>query len=250
MKFNKNWLVAAGLTAMVAANAVALAATGAEQAATAGDKKPPLERKGDGKGDKFHFKGDGQMLEFLKIDAETLKTELKAGKTLAAIAADRGISVDQLKAFMLGQMTQRLDESVKAGKMTSDKAEKIKANMEKHIDDIVNGKGPAGHGKMKAHAPFADDKLLSFLGIDKETLMSEFKAGKTLAAIAGERGISQEQLKTFILGQMTQRLDEGVKTGKIDADKAEKMKAGMADRVNDMINGQGPKFHRGERDKA
>lgn len=250
MKFNRNWLVAAGLTAMVAANAVAFAATDAAQATTAGDKKPAQERKGGGKGEKFLFKGDGKMLEFLKIDAETLKTELQAGKTLAAIAAERGISIDQLKAFMLQQMTQRLDESVTAGKMTAEKAEKIKANMEKHIDDIVNGKGPAGHGKMMGHAPFADDKLLSLLNIDKETLKTQLQAGKTLAAIAGERGVSEEKLKAFMIEQMTQRIDEGVKAGKIDAKKAEEMKAGMADRVSDMINGKGPKFDRGERDKA
>jgi hypothetical protein len=43
---------------------------------------------------------------------------------------------------------------------------------------------------------------------------------------------------------MNQRIEDGVKSGKITADKAEQMKANVEQRATDMINGNGPMHKR------
>ncbi len=188
---------------------------------------------------------DAKLLALLKVDADTLKSELQAGKTLVAVAGEHGVSEQTLKDFLVQQMTARIDEGVKAGRLTADQAEAMKAKLADHVTAMINGQGPmhGGFGGMHGHAPFEDANLLALLNMDADSLKQELQAGKTLAAIAGEHNVSEQALKDFLVQQMTERIDASVKAGKITADKAEKMKANLADRVADMINGKGP-MHR------
>ncbi len=252
MNLNKRFLIAASLTAIVAANGVAFAANG-QAYDTAATSKQVFVTKGEHNGDfkggktKIVFKHDNAaLLAFLKIDAATLKSELQAGKTLAAIAGERGISRQQLKDFMTYQLAQKIDQAVAAGKLDADRAYEIKVNIAGRIDTMLDAQGGKFiHKTHRAHA--ADGKLLSLLKIDKETLASEIKAGKTLAAIAGERGVSRQQLKDFMVANMAQRLDERVAAGDITADRADEIKAGMAERIDAMLDGKGPVRIRHER---
>ncbi|SMC51564.1 hypothetical protein [Sporomusa malonica] len=245
MNTNKKWLLAVGVAAMITVNGIAMAAVTPAQQDTPNGKKHAFVGKGDFK-DKGFKEGFSELIELLKIDEQTLKAELKAGKTLNAIAGEHGVSEQVLKDFAIKQMTQHVEEGVKAGRISAEQAEKMKDNMAERVSQMINGKGPMGqgHGRMAGHAPFGDSKLLELLKVDAETLKNELKADKTLVAIAGEHGVSEQALKDFLVEQMTQRIDEGVNAGRISAEKAEKMKADMVDRVSQMINGQGP-MHKG-----
>ncbi|XEQ98874.1 hypothetical protein SPX_37660 [Sporomusa paucivorans] len=244
MNKNKKWYVALGIAAMITVNGIAMAAVTADQQDIANGKRSGIAHKAD-RPDRHGMKGfkesQTKLLAFLKMDEAAFRAAMKEGKTLAAIAKEQGVSEQSLQNFLIEQMTQRLDEGVKAGKLTAEKAEKIKADMPARVADMINGKGPMhmGPGHMRGHA-FDNSKLLALLKMDAATFKTERQAGKTLAAIAKEQGVSEQSLQNFLTEQMTQRLDEGVKTGKLTAEKAEKIKADMPARVAAMINGQGP----------
>ena len=195
----------------------------------------PMHR---GPGGRHQGMADPALLSLLNIDKETLQSELKAGKTLAAIAAERGVPEQALKAALIEQHGKRLNEAVTAGKLTAEQAEKMKGGMEERVSKMINGEAPMHRGPGGRHQGMADPALLSLLNIDKETLQSELKAGKTLAAIAAERGVSEQALKAALIEQHSKRLDEAVTAGKLTAEQAEKMKAGMEERVGKMINGK------------
>lgn len=180
---------------------------------------------------------DPELMALLKVDAETLRSELQAGKTLVTVASEHGVSEQELKSFMIEKMSKRIDEGVKAGRIDTDRADKMKANLDKHVTDMINGKAPIHHGP----GMFKDPELLALLKVDADTLRNELQSGKTLVSIANERGVSEQELKTFMIEKMTKRIDEGVKDGRIDSEKAEKMKANLDQRVSDMINGKGVK---------
>lgn len=246
MNKNKKWLLAISMATMITANGIAMAAVTAEQAAPT-SQRPAIAAKGlmDKAGMKEEFNA---LLKLLKIDATTFKDEMKAGKSLVTIAGEHGVSEQTLKDFMIGEMTKRLDAAVKAGKLDADKVDKMKANMEQRVSDMINGKGPMHDGKgfMRGEHKFDNSKLLTLLNIDADTFKAEMKAGKTLVAIAGEHGVSEQALKDFMKSEMTERLAAAVKAGKLNADKADKMKVNMEQRVSDMINGKGPKHdHQG-----
>ncbi|WP_088225246.1 hypothetical protein [Desulfosporosinus sp. FKB] len=90
----------------------------------------------------FH-KGIGQSIQTIfGMTSDQLKEQLKNGKTLAQIAADRGISKSDLTAKLVSAMASNIDLAVKYNKLTSEKAAKIKANLPQRIDTLIN-KTPA-----------------------------------------------------------------------------------------------------------
>ncbi|MEG6586750.1 hypothetical protein [Dendrosporobacter sp. 1207_IL3150] len=243
MNKNKKWLIALSVATMITANGLVMAATSNQQ--TADDNKPRhtfADKRDFGKrGDMKAFHADKtELLKLLKIDEQTFKDEIKAGKTLVNIANDHGVSESELKSFMIEKMTNRINESVNSGRLTADKADKMKADMDKRVTDMINGKGPM-HGQRPMHGKmlFENTKLLELLKVDAQTLKSEMKAGKTLVTIAKEHGVSEKKLKDFMVKQMKQHIEEGVKAGRISDEQAKKMKTDMDKKVSDMINGKG-----------
>lgn len=206
------------------------------------NSKGPMHRGDRGPG----FADNTKLLELLKTDAQTLKSELKEGKTLAAIAKENGVAEKKLKAFLIKEETARIDEGVKAGRLNADQAKTMKKDLDKRVSDMINGKMPMhrGHGPMHGHGLLNNQELLALLKTDAETLKSQLKDGKTLAEVAGEQGVSEQELKTLLISQITARIDEGVKNGRITADKAQEAKANLDERVSGMINGKMP-MHRG-----
>ncbi|TGU73530.1 hypothetical protein EN829_064855, partial [Mesorhizobium sp. M00.F.Ca.ET.186.01.1.1] len=76
--------------------------------------------RGPGKGFGFGFGGgfdkNEELLSLLKLDADKLAEELKAGKSLAAVAEAQGVSVDDLVSLLVEQQEAKLKEAVTAGK--------------------------------------------------------------------------------------------------------------------------------------
>ena len=70
----------------------------------------------------------------LAMSRGDLLAELRDGMTLGEIAQQRGVSPDKLKAAMLSVPMARIDEAVKNGKMAQDKANELKARLEKQVD--------------------------------------------------------------------------------------------------------------------
>lgn len=86
-------------------------------------------------------KGNWNDLQsILGVDSATLKEELKSGKSLAEIALAKGIASADLAAKMQTSMEARIDQAVKDGKLTPEKADKIKANLKTRIEKTINHK--------------------------------------------------------------------------------------------------------------
>jgi polyhydroxyalkanoate synthesis regulator phasin len=89
---------------------------------------------------------DALISSTLGIDSATIKSRLKAGETLAAIA---GSKKDALIAALVAEHSKRIDAKVTEGKITAAQATTLKANLLSHVTEEVNevkGKGKRGHG--------------------------------------------------------------------------------------------------------
>jgi polyhydroxyalkanoate synthesis regulator phasin len=131
-------LVSKGTITQVQADAIKAAVTSA--AATAKANRPA---KVDGP-DRAAM--DALISTTLGIDSATIKSRLKAGETLAAIA---GSKKDALISALVAEHTKKIDAKVAEGKITSEQATTLKANLVAHVtQDIseVKGKGKHGHG--------------------------------------------------------------------------------------------------------
>jgi hypothetical protein len=85
----------------------------------------------------------GAAAKYLGVTDRRLFSELRAGKSLADVAKARNKPVDGLKTALKAQETARLDQAVKAGRLTTDQRAKIEADIDQRLDDLINGTRPA-----------------------------------------------------------------------------------------------------------
>ena len=90
---------------------------------------------------------------YIGISAADLRTQLDAGKTLAAVAVANGKTADGLKSALTAAATKDLDAAVTAGKLTQTQEDTILADLPTRLDHEINeahtggpGGGPGGPG--------------------------------------------------------------------------------------------------------
>ena len=88
-------------------------------------------------------RGIDAAAEALGMDVADLAAERQAGKSLAEIAASKGISTDSLISALLAARKAALDEAVASGRITQEQADYMLENMTEniadHIDDTETG---------------------------------------------------------------------------------------------------------------
>jgi hypothetical protein len=90
------------------------------------------------------FGGLGAAAKYLGLTDRQLFSGLRSGKSLADLAKAQNKSVDGLRAALKADETARLDQAVKAGRLTTDQRAKIEADLDQRLDDLINGTPPAG----------------------------------------------------------------------------------------------------------
>jgi len=92
---------------------------------------------------------DAIVTSTLGISLDTLKTRMKAGETLSAIAGDKK---DALINALIAEINKQIDAAVSAGKLTAAQATAQKAKTTERVNDMVNKLKPMGHKGGKAAA--------------------------------------------------------------------------------------------------
>ncbi|WP_054025524.1 hypothetical protein [Bacillus sp. FJAT-28004] len=85
----------------------------------------------------------------LGITADVLKAELESGKTVAAIAAEKGVAIGVIIDLQVKDKKAKLAEELAAGTITQEQYDTKLAEAVQHATEHVNGemKARGGHGK-------------------------------------------------------------------------------------------------------
>jgi hypothetical protein len=106
----------------------------------------PLGRGVHGHPGKFGHGGPGAgfdgAAEYLGLTEAQLRERLRDGQSLAEIARAENKSVDGLKAKIKTGITAKLDEAVKAGRLTEAQKTRMLRNIDERIDALVNNERP------------------------------------------------------------------------------------------------------------
>lgn len=127
---------------ITATQADAVAATLAA-AGPMGDRHGPGGRGGPG-GPKMGAVTDELAAVLGLDDAAALREQLKAGKSLADIATANGVPVETVKSFLRTEAETRIADAVEAGKLTQEEADAKLAELDDHLDAIIDGTIPMG----------------------------------------------------------------------------------------------------------
>ncbi|GEA15411.1 hypothetical protein E308F_16550 [Moorella sp. E308F] len=109
-------------------------------------------RFGGKPGGRMPFGGPASIASVLGMSPADLANELKSGKTLADIAQEKGMTLDQLKEKLVAQEKQTLDQKVAQSQMTQDAENKILSRLEQ-MDLNRIGKFGGYSGKVRPAPP-------------------------------------------------------------------------------------------------
>jgi hypothetical protein len=149
-------LVAAGTITQTQADAVAAAIKDARPAGGPGGAGGPgMGRGGHDGGMKGGMMAGGAGIidaaaKALGITADELITQVKAGTTVAKIAESKNVPLNTVVSAVVTELSTKLDDAVKAGKLTQADADAKKAALTKTVTDFANGTMPmpgAGRGQ-------------------------------------------------------------------------------------------------------
>jgi polyhydroxyalkanoate synthesis regulator phasin len=91
----------------------------------------------------FHGAGQGRSFtaaaSYLGLSETELRAQLTSGKTLADVAKAQGKSVSGLVDAMVAAAEKSIDQAVSDGKLTSEQADAVKADLAERITSLVNG---------------------------------------------------------------------------------------------------------------
>ncbi|NIK70540.1 hypothetical protein [Paenibacillus sp. BK720] len=169
------------------------------------------------------------VLTLLKLDRDTLNEKLAAGSTLAEIAAEQGVSSDDLKAALTAAFEER---------QTAEKSQ-FTANLDNLInsDQLAQGRegrrGGRGFGQSL-------DTVATALNMTEDDLKTELRAGKTIADIAEAKGVSADSVVSALETAINVQIDQAVTDGKLTADEAATKKEGTAAQAQSIVNGEFP----------
>ncbi|UOF89325.1 hypothetical protein LSG31_15645 [Fodinisporobacter ferrooxydans] len=175
-----------------------------------------------------------EVASVLGIDAKTLRADLKAGQSIADVAQSKGISEQTVISKLQDDLKSHLDVAVKNGKMTADKEQTILAKAPARIQKLVEHKGLfKKHKHHKRQMLF--NEVSSVIGVDKQTLRADLKAGQSIAEVAQSKGISEQTLIADLQGKLQSRLDQAVADGKITKEKESQILSHAQTRIQKLV---------------
>lgn len=176
------------------------------------------------------FLGVGVAVALAVIGVATVAAQTGGGGSanpvggfVERLAANLGIGDDELRAAIDKTHDEMIDDAVAQGKLSPDAGEALKGRdpeerfgsprgFDFHFKrGEAPGAAPFGHGDlMGPNGPLAMvlGPVATAAGTDVETLLEGLKSGKSLEQIAGEHGVSPEQLKDRLSEDFRSRLDE------------------------------------------
>lgn len=167
-------------------------------------------------------------------------------------AQQLGIDPSELSDALKKALENRVDAAVAAGRITKERGDALKAQIESGDVPLFGGPrgfgvfGPLGH-----FIHFGDlDVAASYLGLTEAELRTQLTSGKTLAQVAEDQGKSVEGLVDALVEPVKKKLDEAVADGRLTRAKADEVLSDLEARVTERVNSARPRFgpgFRGER---
>ncbi|HEY8911386.1 MAG TPA: hypothetical protein VIM51_14070 [Desulfosporosinus sp.] len=186
----------------------------------------------------------------LGITLSDLTTDLKTNKSINEVAAAKGVSekLATLTTDLQTAASEKIDLALKAGKITSDKATSMKANLPKQVQDFLSRKGQ-GPMERKDEIGFGGSRGLMDMTIVAKALnnmsltelTTELKSGKSINDVAVAKNLATTQLTKDLTDAASTRIDQAIQAGKLTSDKAKTIKENLPKQVEGFLSSKGHK---------
>ncbi|MFD0694627.1 hypothetical protein ACFQZT_11035 [Paenibacillus sp. GCM10027628] len=181
----------------------------------------------------------------LSVEQTAVEDALKSGKTLAAFAQEKGLTEADYLQKLIAAETTAINAQVTAGTITQAQADKAISGLSDQLTKQIENKGFGNKGGFPGGGKgFGGGRLTeqaaTALGVDQSAVEEALKAGKTLAAFAQEKGVSEADFLQKLVAAETTSINAEVTAGKLTQDQADKMVSNLSDRLTKQIENTGP----------
>jgi len=171
----------------------------------------------------------------LSLTVEELNTKLDAGTTIAQLASEKGMTVEEFRVMMQEAREEAIALGVKNGTITQEQADRLNSR-----GDLLRENG-MGFGRGLFGEGLLHDEMMTVLagelGLTVDDLNARLEAGVTIADLASDKGMTVVEFRQMMLDARTEALDLAVKNGTLTQEQADWMKSrgnGMRDRMGGM----------------
>lgn len=238
MKFSirESRLVSVGVASVIAVGVLGVGSVAFAQ--ESGDGTPPPAESTAG--ERHHgVKPLRSLLSEAGVTRDEVAEGKEAGLTWGDIIDTYGdISADEAKANALATLESKLAEAVANGRIEQEKADEILANAPSRIDQFL----ASMPGENRPHIPakvahFTLSTVAEVLGVEPAAIVEQLRAGQTIADIAGDQ--TQDVIDALVT-EAGAKIDEAVAAGRIDAERAEAIKAELPAKAEQFVNTEHP----------
>ena len=173
---------------------------------------------------------------YLGLTPVALRSELRAGKSLAQVATAKGKSVSGLESALLSALRTRVEAAKAAGKLDAARADRLLQRAPQLVERIVNATPRARTARTKAARGGLLRTAATYLGMKNAQLVAELRAGKSLAQVAAGKNKSVDGLEQALLAALKQKVDAAVAAGRLPAARAQKLLERAPAHIERLVN--------------
>jgi hypothetical protein len=173
---------------------------------------------------------------YLGVTPTALRAELRSGKSLAQATTANGKSVDGLKAALLAAIKTKVDAAKAAGKLTAARADRLLQRAPRLVERVVNAKPRVRAMRAKGARGGLLKAAVTYLGVTNAQLVTDLRAGKSLAQVATAKSKSVDGLKQALLAALKQKVDAAVAAGRLPAARAQKLLERAPAHIERLVN--------------
>lgn len=171
------------------------------------------------------------------LTKDVFKDGFKNGKSVNDILTANGKDPKAVEALVLADVNARIQDALKAGKITDAQAQKLTEKAGPTLDKLfaAQPKHRPGDGaaKVRAFGKHELNTVATIIGIDAKTLVQDLKDGQTIAQVAGPR---TQAVIEALTTDANAALDKALADGKISQAQHDKMAANVSTRVANFVN--------------
>ncbi|MBI5931283.1 MAG: hypothetical protein HY862_18385 [Chloroflexi bacterium] len=177
--------------------------------------------------------------ESVGMDTREFLQSAEAGQTLSDLITANGGDPAQVAADAKGEVETKIDEALANGRITEERAAEMKADLETKIDDILNHE--IGQRAIDARVNIGlrrevMDAVIEATGLDRQEVQQGLRDGKSLATIITENGGDVATVKTQIIADATEKINQAVTDGHLAQEDADTLLGELDAHVDELLN--------------
>ncbi len=159
---------------------------------------------------------------------------------LGKVADKLGVSEDDLRTAIKDAQLEMIDEAVADDRLTEEQAEKLRERVDEY--GFALPLRPDRHlrqGVCQRAGSFIVEAAAQALDMEKGQLQQELKDGKSLVELAQEQGMSEDEFKDALLGEIQSQLDEQVDQEKLTQEQADRLSQKAEENIDRIVDAHG-----------